>query len=182
MSFNKRDGDDESNGMSEGSFQIGFTRDGETRLITLEGRREDYEFKYEDGELEIEARDGDFEWEFEDVESFEFLSFGSEKDAVYADGMSEGSFQISFTRAGETRVITLEGRREDYEFEYEDGELEIEAREGEFEWEFEDVDSFAFLSLGSEEDPVYPDGNTPEPGQITTLSGPLHDFDFKQKT
>ena len=98
-----------------------------------------------------------------------------------SNGMSEGSFQISFTSDGETRVITLEGRREDYEFEYEDGELEIEAREGEFEWEFEDVDSFAFLSLGSEEDPVYPDGNTPEPGQITTLSGPLHDFDFLQQ-
>ncbi|EDM72831.1 Hemolysin-type calcium-binding region [Roseobacter sp. AzwK-3b] len=173
--------------MSDDRFQISFTQDGETRVITLEGRREDYDFEYEDGELEIEAREGDFEWEFEDVESFEFLSFDSEKDPVDQGESSpepgrvatlSGPLHVSFTQDGETRVITLEGRREDYDFEYEDGELEIEAREGDFEWEFEDVESFEFLSFDSEKDPVDPGESSPEPGRVATLSGPLHDFDF----
>src|SRR6056297_3619120 len=97
---------------------------------------------------------------------------------IERDSMSEGSFQISFTQDGETRVITLEGRREDYDFEYEDGELEIEAREGDFEWEFEDVESFEFLSLGSEDNSADFIVDTPEAGRQAMLAGPLHDFDF----
>jgi hypothetical protein len=97
---------------------------------------------------------------------------------IEEDSMSEESFQISFTRDGETRVITLEGSRKDYEFEYEDLELEIEAREGDFEWEFEDVESFEFLSFGSEDDLVDSGVSSPEPDRVVTLSGPLHDFDF----
>jgi hypothetical protein len=97
---------------------------------------------------------------------------------IKRDSRAEGSFQISFNEDGETRIITLQGRREDYEFEYEDGELEIEAREGDFELEFGDVDSFEFRSLDPEKNPVDSGENSPEPGRVTTLSGPLHDFDF----
>src|SRR6056297_1902803 len=97
---------------------------------------------------------------------------------IERDSMSEGSFQISFTQDGETRVITLEGRREDYDFEYEDGELEIKAREGDFEWEFEDVESFEFLSLGSEDNSADFIVDTPEAGRQAMLAGPLHNFDF----
>ena len=78
MGCDKRDRDTERDSMSEGRFQISFTQDGETRVITLEGNRADYEIEYEDGELELAAREGDFEWEFGDVDSFEFLPLSSE--------------------------------------------------------------------------------------------------------
>jgi len=92
---------------------------------------------------------------------------------------SSGSvLQVRITQDGETRLITLDGRREEYEFELEDGELEIESRKGKFEFEFDDVDSFEFVSVGTEDDPVDSvDGGT-EAGRVVTLAGPLHDYDF----
>lgn len=100
------------------------------------------------------------------------------RDIEREGSMPEDRFQISFTQDGETRVITLEGNRADYEIEFEDGELEIEARRADFEWEFEDVDSFEILSFNSEENPADPGVGSPEAGRVATLAGPLHDFDF----
>lgn len=97
---------------------------------------------------------------------------------VEEDSILEELFQIRLTRDGETRVITLDGSREDYEFEYEDGELEIEALKGKFELEFEDVDSFEFLPSSSEDNPAEFNAGTPDAGRVATLAGPLHDFDF----
>ena len=182
------------------TFDVSLIQNGLMRVVTLEGSREDYEFEYDNGKLEIEANKGNFKWKGKGVTNFE------------TPDVSNDSFEIRFMKNGETHIITLEGRREDYSFEYDDGELEIEARNGGFEWEAEGVDSLEFVANYSDTfDDNYNEGSdesaedetdesseelsgesnenssddsstTTEDGaganRTITLAGPLHDFDF----
>ncbi len=174
----ERDTDDDY----QGKFEVRFTQNGEARSLTLKGRPQDYEIEYDDKELEIEARGGDAEWVFEDVDSFEILrnakgeaapdpAATSAPDTVSSDDDDQNEFEVRFTQNGEARSLTLKGRPQDYEIEYDDKELEIEARRGDAEWEFEGVDSFEILRNAKGE-------AAPTPAGTFVLDGPLRDYDF----